>query len=329
MYSCAGSAFGITIGIFSDSLIGKQQNSNDWEGIPSFACDALRLNEGFDYVINIEHVLWLYHSFIPLYSVWRFMTEKVGEDRRRVKTADNIFDILQFVQEEGGAGVSEIASNLDLAKSTVHEYLYTLTDRGYLVNQNGSYHLGLILFEHGSSAKNRYDILPAVQPGLEQLMEETGEVAWFIVEEQGLGFYLTNVAGEHSVQTHARVGKREHLHCLATGKVIMAHMPDSRVSEIIERHGLPEKTPYTITDFATLRAELDEIKKRGYTFNQEEAAKNVSAIAAPILTEDEEVIGGICVSGPARRMERKGFKSEFPEMLLSVADEISLRIDWQ
>ena len=255
--------------------------------------------------------------------------ERKSKTERRVKTGDNMLNIFQIIQQEDGAGVSKIATEIGLAKSTTHEYLYTLTDRGYLMNQAGEYTLGLKFFEHGSAAKNRCSILPEVEPGLKQLVEETGEVAWFLVEEHGQAFYMENVVGEHSIQTHARVGKREHLHCLATGKAMLAQMPQKRVYEIIERYGLPEKTPHTITDPDTLITKLDDIRKRGYSFNEEETAGQVSAIAAPILVKGDKVVGGICVSGPARRMERKGFRSEFPDLILSVADEISLRINWQ
>lgn len=255
--------------------------------------------------------------------------DEVSVERRRITTADNLLNIVQYIDEHEGAGVSEIAAEVGLAKSTVHEYLYTLTDRGYLVNEDGTYHLGLRLYGHGFAARRRYDILKVVKPSLVQLTEETGEVAWFIVEEHGQAFYLENELGEHSVQTHARVGNREHLHCLATGKAIMAFMPEERVSDIIEQHGLPRKTSHTVTNPDELMAELAEIREQGYAINKEEAARQVSAIAAPILTDNENVVGGVCISGPARRMKRKGFKSDFPDLLLSATDEISLRIDWE
>lgn len=266
--------------------------------------------------------------FLPCGYLPTSMTDQ-ERGGRRVKTADNLFDIIGIIEQNDDAGVSQISEEIGLAKSTVHEYLSTLTDRGYLINHDGSYQLGLKFYEHGFSARRRYEILEVVAPSLEQLAEDTGEAAWFIVEEHGQAFYLENALGEHSVQTHARVGKREHLHCLATGKAIMAYMPDERVSEIIERHGLPRKTSNTVTDPDELFNDLEEIREQGYAINEEEAAHQVSAIAAPVLTDRDNVVGGICISGPARRMLRKGFKTDFPDLILSATDEIGLRFDWE
>lgn len=252
-----------------------------------------------------------------------------ASDERRIKTADNLFAMFEVVEENGSATVTEIAEEVGLAKSTVHEYLYTLTDLGFLVNENGEYQLGLRFYEYGLSARNQYDILEAVTPSLEHLASETGEVAWFIVEEHGKAVYLENAFREHSIQTHARVGKREHLHCLASGKAIMAHMPEEKVYDIIERYGLPRKTSNTLTTTDGLFDELAEIRDRGYAINNEETTRQIIAIAAPVLTQENEVVGGLCISGPARRMKRKGFKSDFPELILSATDEITLRFDWE
>lgn len=249
-------------------------------------------------------------------------------NRRRVKTADNTIEIIEYIGNADAPGVSEIAEHVGLAKSTVHEYLYTLTDRGYLVNQNGKYELGLRLFGHGLLAKQRYDMLPIVEAGLQQLSDEVGEAAWFIVEEHGFAYYLTRVLKENSISTHGRIGRREYLHCLASGKVIMANSPEEKVHDIIERHGLPRKTPKTITDRDELLADLATVRERGYAFNEEEAASQVNAVAGPVFGPDDTVLGGICVSGPARRMERKEYKTEFPDLIHEVADEIKIHLNW-
>ncbi|WP_081927423.1 IclR family transcriptional regulator [Halobellus rufus] len=248
---------------------------------------------------------------------------------RRVKTADNIIDIIDVIDANDGATVTDIAKSVELAKSTVHEYLYTLTDRGYFVNKDGTYYLGLKFYKHGLSARDRYNILDVVEPTLDQLAEETGEAAWFIVEEHGKAIYLANALGDYAVQTHARVGQSEYLHCIATGNVILAHMPPERVSEIIERYGLPAKTPDTITDEDELHSRLADIREDGYGTIRGEAAKQISAIAVPVFTEQDNLAGGICISGPTRRMEQKGMKTKFLDLLLTAADEISLRFDWE
>lgn len=256
------------------------------------------------------------------------MNHKDGEGRR-VKTADRVFDILRVIKNQDGAGVTDIAEELDLAKSTVHQYLYTLKDREYIVKRGSRYDISLKFFEYGRFVRGRYKVLTVAEPTLQQLASETGEVAWLIVEEQGYAIYLSNELGEQAVQTHAEVGKREYIHCLASGKAMLAYMSEDRLYEIIERHGLPKKTDDTITDPETLFKNLDEIRDRGYSFNREEAASRVTAIAAPILDDDDSVLGSICVSGPSRRIRKKESQMDIPELVVEAADEIELKLTWE
>lgn len=251
-------------------------------------------------------------------------------ERRRVQTADNLLDIIEVIDENDGAGVSDIADEVGLAKSTVHEYLYTLVDRKYLVNQNGEYQLGLKLYTHGISAKDRYDFLPTAEPYLEKLADETGGGVAVIVEEHGIAVIVQTARGEHAVETHAntRNGHRQHLHCHAAGKVILAHMDEEDVYQIIERYGLPKKTTNTITDPQELFEELADVREQGYAVNDEETDRKVKAIAAPIFSQNDDIVGALAIDGPAGWMDRKNFEVNFPDHLTSAVDEIMLRYDW-
>jgi DNA-binding IclR family transcriptional regulator len=253
---------------------------------------------------------------------------RTDEGKRRIKSADKAFDIIDIVGENPGVGVGYVADELGLAKSTVHQYLYTLTDRGYIVKQDGQYYLGLRLFEHGQSAKRRYDFLDDIQSSLDGLAAETGEVVWFMVEENGMAVYLTKAVGENAIQAYAYKGQRNHLHCIAAGKAILAHLSDERVYDIIERYGLPDKTDDTLTTHEELERELSDIREKGYAINKQESVSHVNAIAAPVLVQQDTVIGSLTVAGPARRMNQKQFETEFTDPLLSATDEISLQLEW-
>lgn len=257
------------------------------------------------------------------------MTQQ-SADGRRLKTADNLLNIIEYIEGNGGAGVSEIADEIGLAKSTVHEYLYTLVDREYLINNSGVYELSLRFFGHGVSSKERYDFLPVAEPILTKLAEETGGGVAVIVEEHGKGVVIQTARGEHAVEScsNNRLGHCEHLHCQASGKVMLAQMSEERVHEIIDLYGLPKKTSNTITDRNKLLDELAEIRKKGYAVNDEEVERKVKAIAIPILLLDDEIVGALAIDGPAGWMDRMNFETNFPAHLLSAVDEIMLRYNW-
>ncbi|WP_436348294.1 IclR family transcriptional regulator [Natronorubrum sp. FCH18a] len=255
---------------------------------------------------------------------------KTGDGpNRRVKTTDTLFEIIEALQSLNGATLAELADELEFAKSTMHSHLATLEHNEYVIRNGDEYELGLKFLEHGMFVKNEREIARLSGPVLEDLAAETDEVAWLIVEEHGKAVYLDKAMGERAVQTHASVGGRARLHHLATGKLILAHLPDERLTEIIDRHGLPERTPHTITDPDELRVELEAIREEGIAINDKETVTGLRAIAAPVLGEGEEPIhGAICVSGPANRLTIDRCREEIEPLLLEATNELELKLQY-
>jgi len=114
------------------------------------------------------------------------------------------------------------------------------------------------------------EIYKIAKPEIDRLAEETGELANLLVEEHGLGSYLHRARGQDAVQVEAHVGTRVYLHSTALGKAILGHMPADRRDEILDRHGLPERTPRTTTEREELLAELETVREQGYAFDNGE-----------------------------------------------------------
>ena len=250
-----------------------------------------------------------------------------NEPKRRVKTSDTIFEIIECLHELEEATLAELSEELDFAKSTLHDHLTTLESKEYVVRRDGKYSISLKFLYHGMFAKKRQEISRVGQPVIEELAEKTGEVAWIIVEEHGRAVYLNKAMGEKAIQTHATIGGRGYLHHLAAGKVILAHLPDDRVDEIIDHHGLSELTPHTITDPDELKSELEEISETGIAINDRETVEGLRAIAAPVF-KDNTIAGAICVSGPANRLTLDQCHEEVKPQLLEAANEIELKLQY-
>lgn len=244
---------------------------------------------------------------------------------RRVKTSDTVFEILGEIRESDGATLAELGGRLEYAKSTIHTHLTTLEESGFVVNDDGQYRLGLEFYRYGTAAKDRYTVAKVGHPVIEDLAAETDEVVWIVVEEHGWAYYLDNASGERAVQTHAVVGERTHLHTLAAGKLLLAHLPRGRVEEIIAERGLPRRTPDTITDREALFEELDRIRERGYSTSDQEAEPGVRGFAMPVLNEDE-IQAAVSVSGPANRLTKDRCLGQIKQDLLEATNEIELRM---
>jgi DNA-binding IclR family transcriptional regulator len=248
------------------------------------------------------------------------------EVNRPVETVERSVAVLEFLKAEGTATLSEIADELDCAKSTAHRHLKTLEASSFLVGEGKAYRLGVRFLDYGVAARDRHALFAEARPKVDELAAETDEKIWCTIEEHGRSVHIYGARGKHSVRTHARVGQRHYLHQHAAGKSILAHLPPGRVDEILGVHGLPARTPDTLTDPEELRAELETVRERGYAFNLEESVEGLHAVGAPITDEDGRAIGAISISGPANRLSGTRLREELPDLLLGVVNEISINL---
>lgn len=247
---------------------------------------------------------------------------------RTVKSDETLIAIIESIKERKGAGVTEIASDLGLAKSTVHGHLSTLEHHGFLVKKGDEYQIGLRFLDYGIHARDNKDIYTVALAKVQELAEESKERAWCEVEENGLGVFICEAVGERTVNTDARIGKRMPLHCHAGGKAIMAFLPPARIEATIDRYGLQGRTENTITDRDALAAELETVRERGYAVNREESILGIHAVAAPVRDSRGEVLGAVSVTGAANRMPESRITGRISEMVLAAANEIELNFTY-
>jgi len=247
-----------------------------------------------------------------------------------VKATRRTFEIIEALKTLDNAGVSEMAAELDMAKTTVFEHLETLSQLGYVVKNSGSgqYQLGTEFLELGGYVRNQMKIYNVAKPEVQDLAEETGEHANLMVEEHGLGTFLYKSEGSNAVQLDTYDGHRVHLQTTALGKAILAHLPKARVVEIFDQHGLPKITENTITDRDSLLEESQEIRDSGYATDCEERVEGMWCVAAPIVSNDGEVYGAVSVSGPKSRMQGDRFEQELPDKVTRTANVIEVNLTY-
>lgn len=241
-----------------------------------------------------------------------------------VQTTERSLKIFELIVNEEAATVSELASVMDLPKGTVQAHVNTLFDNHYIRKADYGYKGGLKSLAIGGEIACRRDEYYRVRKGVMKLVDRTGERAQFNVEEFGYEYTLCDFVGEDAVRTDVRIGSKTHLHTTSTGKVILAHLPEARRTEIIERLGLPKRTEVTVTDVDELDEELETIRERGYAFNLEERVEKQRAVGVPVFDCDNNVLGGLSISGPASRMTKDCMETEFLNELQGVADAIHL-----
>ncbi|WP_416841732.1 HTH-type transcriptional regulator XacR [Haloferax sp. DFSO52] len=245
-----------------------------------------------------------------------------------VRTTEKTLALVDELKHRGPCGVTELANNLDMGKSAVHNHLTTLQKHGYVLKSGDDYRVGLKFLEIGGHSRKSMELYQVAEPEVKTLAAETGELANLLVEEQGMGVYLIRSKGDKAVDLDTYAGLRTNLHTTALGKAILAHLPESRVDEIIEQHGLERKTPKSIGTRDELFEVLEEVRERGYAIDDGERLEGLRCLAAPIKSSSGGVMGAISVSAPASRVSDDDLHGKLPERVLSAANVIELNINY-
>ncbi|MDS0300987.1 IclR family transcriptional regulator [Halogeometricum sp. S1BR25-6] len=227
-----------------------------------------------------------------------------------LKTTVRSLELVDRIHECGGAGLPQLAEDLSLAKSTVYKHVMTLHECGYLVKEDEQYHVGpkfLNLGEHARSRKSGYQF---ADDAVRELTEATDEEADFVIEDHGRIITISEsyhkwvkYPGEdESDRYRARTGTYYPMHATASGKVILAELPQARVEAILDQWGLSAKTDSTITERQDLFEELERIEDQGYAIDDEEFTDGLRSIGMIVTQPNGAHIGAMSVSGPSYRM---------------------------
>ena len=252
------------------------------------------------------------------------MGNEQGQGGRQVTAVEISCNILEALLELDESGVTELADHLGYSKATVHGHLATLYENEFVVKNEGTYQLSLRFLDFSEQIKDETEIYDIAREETEELAEQSGEFAQFMVEEHGWGVYLHKAMGERAVKSASYTGHRKHLHCTAIGKAILSQVSSDRVNEIIDRHGLPEYTENTITDPEALFDELESIRERGFAYDNDEVLPGLRCVATPVTATDGELLGSISISGPSSRMHGEFFEEKAPKMLKDASNVIGI-----
>jgi DNA-binding IclR family transcriptional regulator len=242
-----------------------------------------------------------------------------------IKSVDKALRVLERLGESRREmGVHELARHLNLDVTTIYRILRSLESRGFVQHnaESGRYRLGLRLLQLGEAFLETIELRAVARPHLQRLSEETEETAHLMVLDGCMGTYLDRVESPQRVRVASNVGRREHLHCSAVGKAILAFLPEERVREIVETVGLPRFTPRTITSLDFLLAHLEEVRGQGYAIDDAEGEEGVRCVGAPVFDARGEVIGSLSISAPLYRTSLERLHGWSP-LVITAAWEIS------
>jgi DNA-binding IclR family transcriptional regulator len=236
-------------------------------------------------------------------------------ERQGIQSVARAVGVLQALADsDGELGVTELGRRLGVHKATASRLVATLAEHR-LVERNpmtDKYRLGFGLIHLAGSAMAGMDLTREARPVLENLAERTQET--------------DQITSPRTVASRSWVGRRTPWHCTSNGKVLVAGLTEPEREQLLSVR-LEPQTDTSITDPATLRAQLADVGTRGYGQTIEELEQGLNAVAAPIRGADGQVVAAVSVAGPAFRM-RPGELPRVARLVMDAAAAISRRMGY-
>ena len=224
----------------------------------------------------------------------------------RIRTAERTADILLCFLELGAElRVTDIVARVKLDKGTTSRLLSTLAARGLVVKDalTRRYRLGPAIYALGSAANGQHNLAQLALPALTALRDASGESASIDVLMGDSRVCLAQVESRHDLRRVIEVGRPLPCYAGASGKLLLAHLPDAAADELLGRVHLTRLTPETITDRVALAKELKKIRRNGFAIGRSERIPGGAGVAVPVQGPRGEVVAALAISMPSSRYE--------------------------
>lgn len=241
-----------------------------------------------------------------------------------VQALDRGLILLIALAKEGKISLTELAKKVDMPPSSVHRLLNTLQKHEFAEFDNATqdWMVGVEAFRIGNSFEARTNLIETARNTMQGLMQDTGETANLAIASNGNIIFVNQIETNHPIRAFFPPGTRSYMHSSGIGKALLADFSIEEVQKILADKGLPSFTPKTLTTVETMFADLEIIRKRGWSLDDEERYNGMRCVAATIYNSLSKPIAGISVSGPSLRFSDDRI-AELGPKVRQAADEVT------
>ena len=246
-----------------------------------------------------------------------------------VRSVDRALDILLcFSREEPARSLTQIAEAIHMSKTTVHRLLATLENKRFITRDSttGLYRLGLRFIEMASLVLQDVDLHRWAKPYLQRLAAEYGETVDLSILDGSHVVYLEVIESPQRIKLAAAVGQRLPAYFTASGKALLAFLPEENVKKIISDN-LAESSNHDQGSVQQMVEDLRVTVERGYAISEQEYEEEINAVAAPIFDKDRNPIASIAIVGPSYRLSKDRLPAlgeSLRQMTQQISNEVGL-----
>jgi IclR family pca regulon transcriptional regulator len=219
--------------------------------------------------------------------------------------------------------LSDIAEATGLTRATARRFLLTLLELGYVRADGRLFALTPHVLELGFSYLSGLALPEIVAPHLEELSRELNESASASVLDGGDIVYIARVPARRIMRVSITVGTRFPAHATSMGRVLLAGLDESGLERYLDSIGRETLTEKTVTDAASLRRTLDEVRRQGWALLDQELEQGLRSIAAPLHGADGRVVAAINVSTSTSTASLERIRDDYRPAVLRAAADIS------
>jgi IclR family transcriptional regulator, KDG regulon repressor len=226
------------------------------------------------------------------------------------KSLERALQILStFNAERPNFTFAELSEAVRLPKATVLRLCSTLVHYDFLLfnKETKHYSLGLKLFELGSVVFASFSLRRIAAPYLINLQTKLEKTIFLGILQEGRLVYIDKKENPlNLIRFGSQVGTRRPPYFGMLGHVLMAHLPNERVAELLKRHPLTALTKKSITNDRRFKERLGVIRSQGYYVDEGEAIEGITGIAAPIRDSSKEVVAAVGAGFLSSSEDEKG-----------------------
>lgn len=246
-----------------------------------------------------------------------------GSDRDYVNSFARGLEVIRvFSRHRPRMTLSEVAQATEMTRATVRRFLLTLVREGYCENDGKYFSLTPKVLELGFSVLSSMDIWDVAQPIMNDLAEQLGESCFAAVLDGDAVIYVARATSNRFVSVGITIGSRVPAHCVSTGRVLMAALPDAQLHALLERAKFPKFTPNTVTSKVKLRELVEETRRQGWSIVDQELEVGLRSLSVPIRDRSGATVAALNVCCPSMRIAPEDMRTR----VLMAAMEASTRI---
>ncbi|AKJ43459.1 DNA-binding transcriptional regulator KdgR [Pragia fontium] len=246
-----------------------------------------------------------------------------------VSSVLKVFGILNALGEEREMGISELAQQIMMSKSTVYRFLQTMKSLGYVTQEEETdkYSLTLKLFELGAKSLQNVDLIRYANIQMREISKHTREAIHLGALDDDAIIYIHKIDSMYNLRMYSRIGRRNPIHSTAIGKVLMAWSDPQEVQETLGKITFTRSTNNTIQSIEEFMPVLAATRAQGYAEDIEEQEEGLRCIAVPVFDRFGIVLVGLSISLPTIRFSEEN-KPQIINMLHEAARNISAQLGY-